>query len=206
MSWLPPASSRQSPKVETFDKCPPEGQGGDPELNRTENRTDEGNYQSIPLDNLLGLPWPTDIEGKNHDQWPQNARDYVSKVEGLPVTVEGYVAKVEQRGPESANCNANNQLNLLITVVAHPEAIGDLSKGLVTHITPRVRVNHAGWTPDKLNGLVKARIQISGWLLLNPEHPDEVGKTRGTLWEIHPVMQIAVWKDNQWIRLDDYQP
>jgi hypothetical protein len=33
-----------------------------------------------------------------------------------------------------------------------------------------------------------------------------VGKTRGTLWEIHPIMQIAVQKDGQWINLDDFQP
>jgi hypothetical protein len=205
-SWLPPASSRQQPQVSTFNNCPPEGQGGDAELNRNENRTDEGNYQPVPLDNLLNLPWPKDVEGKNHDQWPQSARDFASKVEGLPVMVEGFIAKVEQHGPESANCNSNADLSLQITMVSHEEAVGDLSKGMVMHITPRVRVNHPGWTADKLNGLVKARVQIGGWLLLNPEHPGDVGQTRGTLWELHPVMQISIWKDNQWVRLDDFQP
>ncbi len=205
-SWLPPTSFKQPPQVSTFDKCLPEGQGGDAELNRNENRTDEGNYQAVSLDNLLNLPWPKDVEGKSRDQWPQNARDFAAKAEGLPITVEGYIAKVEQRGPEAANCNSSADLTLQITVVAHPEAVGDLSKGMMMLITPRVRVNHPGWTPDKLNRLVKARVQISGWLLLDPEHPDDVGKIRASLWEIHPVMQVTVWKDNQWVRLDDYQP
>jgi hypothetical protein len=47
---------------------------------------------------------------------------------------------------------------------------------------------------------------VSGWLLLDTDHPEGVGKSRGTLWELHPVMQIAVSKDGQWIGLDDYQP
>jgi hypothetical protein len=30
----------------------------------------------------------------------------------------------------------------------------------------------------------KTRIRISGWTTLDPDHPEEVGKSRGTLWEI----------------------
>jgi len=35
-------------------------------------------------------------------------------------------------------------------------------------------------------------VRISGWLMLDPEHPDQLGKTRGTIWEIHPVMKLKV--------------
>jgi hypothetical protein len=42
--------------------------------------------------------------------------------------------------------------------------------------------------------------------VLDADHPEDVRKTRGTLWEIHPVMQFAVAKDGQWVRLEDYQP
>jgi len=28
-------------------------------------------------------------------------------------------------------------------------------------------------------------VRVSGWLMLDPEHPDQVSKTRGTIWEIH---------------------
>ena len=31
------------------------------------------------------------------------------------------------------------------------------------------------------------------------EHPPQVGKTRGTLSETHPVMKIEVLKDGQWV-------
>jgi hypothetical protein len=46
------------------------------------------------------------------------------------------------------------------------------------------------------------RVRISGWLMFDGEHPDQVGKTRGTLWEIHPVMRIDVLKSDGWTYLD----
>ena len=32
-------------------------------------------------------------------------------------------------------------------------------------------------------------VQISGWLLMDPEHPDQVLKTRGASASPHPIMQ-----------------
>ena len=45
---------------------------------------------------------------------------------------------------------------------------------------------------------------VSGWLMLDPEHPDQVGKTRGTIWEIHPVMRMEVEQQGRWVPLDSY--
>jgi hypothetical protein len=43
----------------------------------------------------------------------------------------------------------------------------------------------------------KARVTVSGWLMLDPDHPSDATGTpnkphpsRGTIWEIHPVMKI----------------
>ena len=38
---------------------------------------------------------------------------------------------------------------------------------------------------------------------LDPEHPDQVDNTRGTIWEIHPIMQIEVQQQGRWVALDD---
>ena len=38
--------------------------------------------------------------------------------------------------------------------------------------------------------------------MLDPEHPDQVGKTRGTIWEIHPIMFIEVEQQGKWVSLD----
>ena len=38
---------------------------------------------------------------------------------------------------------------------------------------------------------------------MDPEHPDQIGKTRGTIWEIHPIMQIETQTLTGWKPLDD---
>ncbi len=205
---LPPTSFKQPPQVGTYNNCPPEGQGGDPAYNRFGNRTDDGNYQPVALDTLIGLSWPKEVEHKPRDQWPPDAQDRIARADGLPLVVEGYVAQAQQKGPEPQNCQSSTDLNVQVWLVARSESKGDLAKALVVQITPRVRTNHPGWTVDQLNALAAAglRVRISGWLLLDADHPEDVGKSRDTLWELHPVMQIAVSKDGQWVNLDDYQP
>jgi hypothetical protein len=34
--------------------------------------------------------------------------------------------------------------------------------------------------------------------MFDPEHPEQLGKTRGTLWEIHPVMRIEIRRGGAW--------
>jgi hypothetical protein len=38
--------------------------------------------------------------------------------------------------------------------------------------------------------------------MLDQEHPDQVGRTRGTLWEIHPIMKIEVNRNGGWTTLN----
>ena len=33
-------------------------------------------------------------------------------------------------------------------------------------------------------------------------HRNHLGKYRSTLWEIHPITKIEVFKDNRWVDLD----
>ncbi len=37
-----------------------------------------------------------------------------------------------------------------------------------------------------------SRVRISAWILWGEEHGDQVGKSRGTLREIHPIHRIEV--------------
>jgi hypothetical protein len=171
---------------DVFNGCPPEGNGGNAALNRSRNRTDDGNYQPKSLDDLLAAN-------------PQGLSD------GQAVTIEGIVVMAQQSGPEPANCNSPTDLTWRVWVAAQP---GQLPKSVVVGITPRIRAKHPGWTLEKLSAIVAAggKVQISGWLLQDPDHAEDVGKTRGTLWEVHPAMQIAVQKNGAWVSLDDYQP
>jgi hypothetical protein len=48
-----------------------------------------------------------------------------------------------------------------------------------------------------------AKIRITGWMMFDQEHPDQLHVTqqhpiiRGSLWEIHPVTKIEVSSNGQ---------
>jgi hypothetical protein len=39
-----------------------------------------------------------------------------------------------------------------------------------------------------------SRVRITGWLFLDNDHPTDLDRQRATLWEIHPVTRIEVWR------------
>ena len=74
---------------------------------------------------------------------------------------------------------------------------------------------HPGWTLDKLRHATQQgdSVRISGWLMFDPEHYDQMyrydpantsksGKYRATLWEIHPITRLEVWRSGRWVSLD----
>ena len=190
---LPEMSAKPQPAEINFQGCP--GEGDNPrqaELNRLKNRVDEGEYVPVAFDSIANLPWPKSVERQPaHDKWPAADLGEVARYEGVPVSVEGYLAGAKQEGPESPNCHGDDA------------QFRDFHIWLV-EVTPRVRANHPNWRTDLLGQIFKKdqRVRVSGWLMLDPEHPDQVGKTRGTIWEIHPVMQIEVNQAGQWTPLD----
>jgi len=205
---LPSDDFKQPWQQITFHDCPPQGDGGDATLNQTKNRVDEGNYQQVTFDALANLPWPKDAEGKSRDQWSQAVKDEVARSEGLPLIVEGYLVKVQENPPEAQNCHSNDYKTWQLWLLGAAGSANDAPKALLVGVSPRVRANHNGWTLDKLNALVGAgtKVRVSGWLMYNQDHPDDVGKAHLTPWEVHPAMQITISKGDQWVNLDDYKP
>jgi hypothetical protein len=180
-------------------------------LNRNKNRVDDGNYQPTSFSTILNLAWPKETERKAHDQWSASAQAQVAQAEGLPVAVEGYLALARKEGPETPNCHSSTDDDFHIWLIGQPGGSSDRAHAVVVEATPRVRANHPGWTVNKLLSLAQAgtKVRISGWLMLDPEHPEQLGQTRsslatrGTLWEIHPIMQIEFSQGGRWIPLDN---
>ncbi len=150
----------------------------------------------------MNLPWPKGIERKTRANWSAADAAQIARYEGTPVQVEGYLAGAKQQGPESCNCHATDDVDNHLWVVNSPSQ--DRAHSLVAEITPRMRALHPGWAFDRVRPLVdgQTRVRISGWLMLDQEHPDQVGQTRGTIWEIHPIIDFAVQRNGQWISLD----
>jgi hypothetical protein len=201
---LPGMQSKPQPAEITFLGCPPEGDGGDPALNKLKNRVDEGNYASVTFDALEQLPWPKTAERRNRAEWSASDTAAIARYEGIPVSVEGYLADAKESGPESCNCHGQDpqfrDWHIWLTKLAGE----DRTQSIVVETTPRVRAKHPDWKLDLPHKIIKEqqRVRISGWVMFDPEHPDQVGKTRGTIWEIHPIMQIEVQQQGKWVTLD----
>jgi hypothetical protein len=202
---LPEMSAKPQPAEINFQGCP--GEGDNPrqaDLNRLKNRVDEGEYVPVAFDSIANLPWPKGVERQTRDKWSSSDESAVERYEGVPVAVEGYLASAKQEGPESPNCHGDDAQFRDFHIWLVKDASDDRSKSIVVEVTPRVRANHPNWRTDVLGQIVKKdqRVRVSGWLMLDPEHPDQVGKTRATIWEIHPIMQIEVNQNGQWTPLD----
>jgi len=203
---LPDMPNKPKPAEITYQGCPPEGDGGDPVLNRLKNRVDEGTYVPVQFDAVEKLKWPPDTERKRHANWSASDTAQVERYEGIAIAVEGFLEGAKEEGPESPNCHgadlAQHDFHIWLTKTAGEGR----SRSIVVEATPRVRAKHPAWRVDVLTRVAqsRARVRVSGWLMLDPEHPDQLGKTRGTIWEIHPIMLVEVEQQGRWVTLDEY--
>ena len=203
---LPNMPIKPKPKEIVFAGCPPEGLGGDKELNLLKNRVDQGKYVPVSFDSLTTLTWPKNIEQLEMKDWSPSNLAFIKQYQGIPVMVEGYIQSVREDLPDPANCNQtkSSSLDWQISFTQNPK--DDRSQAVIVEVTPRVRLYHA-WTIDLIHAVFMGDhlpVRLSGWLYFDPEHPDDVGQIRATLWEIQPVMQIEVFKNEQWLPLDNF--
>lgn len=202
-SGFPTNATRPSPKEITFQGCPPTGDGGDTQLNTLKNRVDDGvndMYNDVGLSTLLSLDYPQEVGRTMRKNWTQDARDAVDAYEGVAVRATGYLIDYKHQSTESTNCHAVDYRDYHVWLAQNPT--DDKSRAMVVEITPRVQDQRPGWDSSTLADLKGKRVRISGWLLLDQEHPEQLGKTRATLWEIHPIIHIEVSQGGGWRSVD----
>lgn len=188
-----------------FRNCPPEGEGGDPDLNRMKNRdVAPPSYESIIIPDILADS-PADAEslGREHrSRWPESARQEIADWENRGVSIEGYLLKARHMEPESCNCHAEDMRDYHLWIGQEPGE--DRATSLIAEVSPRLMPAHPNWRLRILSRLARdrARVRIGGWLMWDQEHPEQVGKTRGTMWEVHPIHKIEVFSGGVWRDLD----
>jgi hypothetical protein len=117
------------------------------------------------------------------------------------VILEGQLLQAVHEGPESPNCGVEFDYHIFIgaTDAAHQQT-AHLTKAqvrsrkkhaVVVELTPNIQDLHPDWG-ENLQGLAGKNVCITGWLLYDYEHHPQIGKTRGTLWELHPVTGVAL--------------
>jgi hypothetical protein len=203
---FPVMAEKPQPDPMGFEDCPAEGQGGDPQLNVRMNRVDKGDYVPVSFDSVLALTWPKSVENQPMSDWSPPGRAFIEQYLGIPVVVEGYIVNLREGGAYPWNCGRpdENHPDWRIYFAKNPR--DNRAQSVVAVSTPQTRWGHT-WTADQIRSFIMAgriQVRLSGWLYFNPDHPQDVGRTRATLWEISPVMQIEIFQDGHWNPLDKY--
>jgi hypothetical protein len=158
-------------------------------------------------------PSPTKMTSAEINALPTKEKAKVNTLQNRGVVVEGFLVAAKQQGAESTNCGeggANADYHLWLVDSEDQVDLTDndtirASKGISTviEITPRWRKVNPGWSLKTLNRLIKqkAKFRVTGWLMLDPEHPDQIGQTRGSIWEIHPITKIEVLNGSKWVEI-----
>jgi len=194
--------------------CGPLGGGGDTITFIQKNRADvPTTYHAVAfaaIGDTFRLPRPH--AGRNRSQWKNPAQiDSVTRFEGIPVSVVGYMDTIRAQAgsAEDTNCMNKGEANT-DWHVAFVEHFNDAeSTAVVVEPTPRGKQLHgANWALSRVRRLENPRsaadsVRISGYLLFDPSHSNHLGRFRGTLWEIHPVTRIEIFRDGAWRDLDD---
>lgn len=202
---------QQTPVAVPLGDCGPAGDAPDRTLNVLKNRVDSvasGAWQSVPWALIAHLPWPRNTSYRFRNLWTAGERQEVGRYEGRAIEVEGYLEGFKLEGAEPPNCygrrDTAHDYHLWIV-----EQEGDpRSTSIVAELTPRVRLRHPGWSDERLAVVVRthARVRLRGWLMLDQMHPEHVGINRGTLWEVHPVLDLLVRDRTRWVPLDSLSP
>lgn len=205
---LPNMPQKPPPDSVGLNGCPPEGNGGDPALNLLKNRVDKGNYVPVSFESLTSLTWPKSVEQHPMQEWSPQNQAFIAQYMGIPVVVEGYIVNLREGVPDAASCstNRNATLNPIWRIYFSNDPRGSRAASIVAESTAQTRLGHT-WTTDLIRSFIMAgrlQVRISGWLYFDPAHSQDVGRTRATLWEISPVMQIEVFQDGRWNPLDKY--
>lgn len=200
---FPTGAARPKPVTSTYQSCPPQGSGGDPALNARENRIDDvasSKYNPVSLDTLIGLTYPGQVSNRARSSWPSNSAKQIAQDEGVAIQTTGYVVAVRYIGKEPVNCNSASNANYYLWISDNASDPPELA--MVVVITPRILAQRPGWTQATIRSLAGVYIRVSGWLLFDNQPSPQLGLSRSTYWELHPVMHIDVDQQSQWHNID----
>jgi hypothetical protein len=126
------------------------------------------------------------------------------ELEKKAVVLEGFLLGFKREGPESPNCYSDTRRDFHMWVGPRRPTSPEMGMALrvqavVVEPTPAMQDLHPTWDEENFNELVGQQVRVTGWLMFDPEHPDQIAHTRGTLWEVHPVMKIEVFHGGSWV-------
>ncbi len=197
-----PLVASNPPSPGDFKNCPETGKPKSDEiLNKLKNRSSApSDSNAIVMADVLKLPIPPRPLGPRTD-WSPAQLKVVEADEGRGAILEGFIVAVKQEGTESCNCGLKGLNDFHIWIA--PTKKGPRATAMVVEMSPRWKASNPAWALNALKQLVNtsAHVRVTGWLMFDQEHLDEVGKTRGTVWELHPVTMFEVFTGGEFREL-----
>jgi hypothetical protein len=196
-------ATRVLPTFLSPSDVPVEGVGGDAEFNRQKNRTSEPlQVEDVKLDGLIHLPIGGPVPW-NRSAWTEPIRKQVQEIETRAVRVEAYLAGARLGSPESSSGRVSKSEfeSIHLSLVADPGLVE--SHAVIAVLSARIRADHPTWSLDTLRKFVAdgTQVRVTGWLLYNQQHFNQVGKWRATIIEISPVLDLEYRKRSSWRQL-----
>jgi len=200
--------SKPKPVEANVAACPNIGRSSaklDTATNLLKNRIQDGQYTAVDFRTVLALPWQG-MKTRRYLWTPadlKRTQDY----EGAAISVTGYLVEAEPKMGEATNCGKDSDdwvdWHIWLVETRGEAQSKDKTQSIVVESTPRVRKEYpARFDLATLRQWIKdgRQVTVSGWLMLDPDHPTDATGTahknasRGTIWEIHPVMKIELAK------------
>ncbi|MFI5263353.1 MAG: hypothetical protein ACHQM6_02430 [Candidatus Kapaibacterium sp.] len=197
-----PALSGNAPG--DFHGIPPEGIGGDPDLNRDKNRwVTPAGITEMSVSQIISLPHDmlSAMSKEDRRKWTRAASEQASANENRGVQVVGYLAHAKESGAEACNGKSEIYHDFHLWLTDSPGV--DKREGIVVEVTPYWKEQFPAWKLTTFEKLAseQAKVRVSGWILWDEEHGDEVGKSRSSLWEIHPITKFEIFSNGKWEEL-----
>jgi hypothetical protein len=212
-AWPKPRLRRSTFVGEGGAECDADGAtGSDWRTNIRKNRADAPlESYAVALEALLDLPFGTGGLATDREQWTDAQAAAIAEYEGIPVTVTGFLAALrpQARNKESTNCQLTGEANTDWHVALAPSYRSPEYLAVVVEPTPRFKARHATWTPGRLREWVGDRrqradsVRVTGYLFYDPSHANHLRRYRVSMWEVHPVTRIEVFRRGAWADLDD---
>ena len=212
VNWAKPTPDVRTFRGPTSGKiCGASGDDrGDRLTNRLKNRIDvPASYHPVSFRAISELEYPA-TKSPNRERWPAESIAVIEQYEGVPVSVVGYLVAIKVQSGEAVNCDMTGAEADWHMAIVEQEGQGE-EDAIVVETTPRIRVAHPKWTKARLNRWLDSPdpIRVSGWLMFDPAHRAHLKGSnaqrhyRVTLWEVHPITKLEVWKDDVWVDVDD---
>ena len=196
------AHASNTPQTGSFHGCPVRANSGDRDLNALKNRTSQAiNPRPITFAQIQHLQRPSVVTAVHRSRWQDDDLTLAAAQERRGVVLTGNLIAIRRQSPEKTNCDSPTWRDFHVWIA--PTSRSAKVSAVVVEVTPPWQEVNPNWNLPTFRALARigAKVRVTGWLMWDQDHGSEVGRSRATLWEIHPITKIEFVKNGRWTEL-----